>query len=130
MSVLAAMRERKARRIVEPRRRAVHDLGDECQRLQRGRAELLEQQERREIAQLALVGEGEDGAEPALVDVGAADRVPERHLEAPDLRECGGRVGSRDGQAAGAPALRNENTCQLPRGPGRSLTENTPRVYD
>ena len=55
MAVLAAVREREARRIGEARRRAVHDFGDERQRLQRARAELLDQQQRREVAQLALV---------------------------------------------------------------------------
>ena len=47
MAVLAAVRERKSRQIVEARRRAVHDFGDQRQRLQRPRPELLEQQQRR-----------------------------------------------------------------------------------
>ena len=64
MAVLAAVREREARRIVEARRRAVHDLGDQRQRLQRARAELFEQQERGEVAQVALVRQRQHRAEP------------------------------------------------------------------
>ena len=55
-------------------RRAVHDLGDQRQRLQRARAELLQQQERGEIAQLALVRERQHRAEPLHVHVGRRAR--------------------------------------------------------
>ena len=73
MAVLAAVREREARRIRESRRRAVDHFSDERQRLQRPRTELLDQQQRREVAQVALVGDGQDRAEPLRVDVVRAD---------------------------------------------------------
>ena len=57
MAVLAAVRERKTRRIVESRRRAVHDFGNEGQRLEGPRAELFEQEKRRKVPQLALLRE-------------------------------------------------------------------------
>ena len=98
MAVLAAVREREAGRIVEARRRAVHHLGDERQRLQRARTELLEQQERGEVAQLALVREGEHGAEPSRLDVRGADVVPRRHLEPPHRGERRRRILARDGE--------------------------------
>src|SRR6185503_10068717 len=44
VTVLAAMRKGEARGIVESGWRAVHDFGDERQRLQRAWPELLEQQ--------------------------------------------------------------------------------------
>ena len=51
MAVFAAVSEREPRGVVETRRRAVHDLGDQRERLKRPGTELLEQQERREVAQ-------------------------------------------------------------------------------
>ena len=53
MAVLAAERERESRRIGEARRRAVDHFRDHRQRLQRARTDVLEQQQRREVAQLA-----------------------------------------------------------------------------
>ena len=52
MAVFAAVRKGKACRIVESDRRAVHDFGDERQRLQRARSELFEQEERREVSEV------------------------------------------------------------------------------
>src|SRR5687768_13249067 len=98
MTVLAAMREGKARWIVESRRCAVDDFGNEGQRLQRPRAELLEEEQRRKIAQVALVRECEDGAKPTLIDIPRTYVVARRHLEATDIGERPGRVGTCDGQ--------------------------------
>ena len=72
---MPAVGEREASGIVEPRRRTVHHFGDQRQRLQRARPELFEQQEGREVAQVALVGERQHGAEPPLVHVGASHIV-------------------------------------------------------
>ena len=85
VSVLSAMRERKPGRILEPRRRTVHHFRDERQRLQRPRTELLQQQERGEVAQLAFVRERQHRAEPFRVDVRRPDIVMRRHLEPPHL---------------------------------------------
>ena len=57
MAVLAAVREGEARRIGEAARRAVDHLGDQRQRLQGPRPEIFQQQQRREIAQLAFIGD-------------------------------------------------------------------------
>src|SRR6185503_609581 len=59
VTVLPAMREGEARRVVETCWRAVHDFGDERQRLQSAWPELLEQEERGEVAQVAFVRERE-----------------------------------------------------------------------
>ena len=130
MSVLAAVREREARRIVEPRRRAVHDLGDERQRLQRARAELLEQQERREVAQLALVGERQHGAEPPLVHVARGGRrgAPASRGAAP-RRACAAGSLARDGRAA-PPAPAGAAVHQVADRPGGLADDGRVRIGD
>src|SRR5215210_6536521 len=55
MAILAAMRERKARGIVETRRRAVNYFGDQCQRLKRSWSELFQQQQLSKVVQVAFV---------------------------------------------------------------------------
>ena len=79
MPILAAEREREARRIGKARRRAVNHFRDHRQRLQRARSDILEQQQRREIAQLPIVRHREHGAEPRQVDVLRAHVVMGRH---------------------------------------------------
>ena len=109
VAVLAAVREGEARRVVESCRRAVHDFGDQRQRLQRARAQLFEQQERGEVAQIAFVRERQHGAQPLRVDVG---RVAPRG--APASRACAPRpsvvAGSvrRSRAAPPAPARRGD----------------------
>ena len=98
MAVLAAVRERKARRIVESRRRAVHHFGDQRERLKRPGAKLFEQQEGCEIAEAALVREGEHRAQPLLVDVHRPHVMLRRHGEAPHLANRTRRIGARNRQ--------------------------------
>jgi len=50
MSVLPAVRKRKARRILEPRRGTVDDLRNQRERLQRARPELFQQQKGGKVA--------------------------------------------------------------------------------
>ena len=78
MSVLPAVRKRKARRILESRRGTVDDLRHQRKRLQRARPELFEQQKGRKVADIALVGEREHRAEPSLVHVRLTDIVMRR----------------------------------------------------
>jgi len=54
VSVFAAVGEGKSRRVGKPARRAVHDLGDQRERLKRARAEFFEQQHIVAISLLAL----------------------------------------------------------------------------
>ena len=98
VTVLAAMRECEARGIVESGRRAVHDFRDERERLQRARPELLEQQEGREVAQVAFVRERQHGAEPLLVDVRRTHIVMRRHDQVANVSQRARRVLTRDGQ--------------------------------
>ena len=96
MTVLAAVGEREPRRIVEARRRAVHDFGDQRERLQRARTELLDEQQRGEVAQLPLLRERQNGAEPPRLHVGRAHLVMRRHLEAPHVGERAVRILAHD----------------------------------
>ena len=121
MPVLAAVREGEAGRVVEAGRRAVHDLGNQRQRLQRPRPELFDQQQRGEVAQVALVGQGQHRAEPSRVDVAGPDVVMCRHLQPADggHRACRDRLrrwpaapagreppGDRRGSGSGRPGCR------------------------
>src|SRR4030095_488468 len=122
VTVLPAMREGEARRVVETCRRAVHHFGDERQRLQRARTELLEQEERGEVAQVAFVRQSQHRTETLLVHVVWAHimmarhsemachlTMARRHLETPGRRsamreggpnvsERAGRILTRDGE--------------------------------
>ena len=91
MTVLAAVREREARRIGESSGGAVHNLGDQCQRLQRPRAQILQQQQRCEVAELALVGRRQHRPEALEIDISGAHVVVPRHRQLPRL--CEGDVG-------------------------------------
>ena len=93
MPVLAAVREREARRIGEAARRAVHHLGDQRQRLQRARPEILQQQQRREIAELALVRDRQHRAQPLQIDILRAHIVMRAAspAAAPRRASCPGR---------------------------------------
>ena len=101
--VLAAVREREPRRVGKPGRRAVHDLGDERQRLQRARSQLLEQRQRREVAQVAFVCQCELRAQPLRIDVGSAGIVMRRRLDG--RATASDRVaGGPDGRTSTSPA--------------------------
>ena len=76
MPVLAAKRERKARRIRKSGRRSVNDFRNKRKRLQRPRPELFEQQEFRKIMKLAFVGDSQHGAEPFQIDIECLNFVP------------------------------------------------------
>lgn len=67
MAVLAAVRKRKTSRIVKARRGAVHDFGDERERLRRPRRELFEQEKGGEVPQIPLVGERQDRSQSLLI---------------------------------------------------------------
>jgi hypothetical protein len=98
MSVLPAVRKRKARRILEPRRDTVDDLRHQRERLQRARPELFQKQKGGKVANPALVGEREHRAQPSLVHVRLADIVMGRHLDAAHLGERSCRILSGDGE--------------------------------
>ena len=67
VAVLAAMREREARRIGEAVRRAVHHLGDQRQRMHRARADARHQQQVGEVGR-AGIGRGGERAVQAAHD--------------------------------------------------------------
>src|SRR5688572_2553252 len=73
MSILAAVGKREARRIGEPCRCAMDDLRNERERLEGARSELFQEEKRREVADIALVGERQDRAESPLVHIRPAD---------------------------------------------------------
>jgi len=117
MAVFAAMRERKPSGILEPRRRAVDHFRDERERLQRARAELLEEQERREVAQVALVRECQHRRRALRVHVGLADVVMDRHLEPPHVLQRMRRILARDREAtrpAQEPRVRRRDCGLMP----------------
>ena len=98
MSVFSSMSECEARRIVEPCGRAVHHFRDERERLQRSRPQLLDQQKRREVAQLPLVGECQDSAEPPRIDVSGANVVMRRQDEPAGLGQGVLWIGARQSE--------------------------------
>ena len=51
------------------------DFSDECQRLKRSRTELLDKQQRSEVAQLPIVGQPQDSAQALEIDVFRSDFV-------------------------------------------------------
>ena len=81
MAIFAAVSEGKARRIGEPARRAMDNFGDQCERLQRARAKVFQEQQFGELAQVALISNGEHGAETFQIDVLRPHLVMTRHLE-------------------------------------------------
>ena len=85
MAVLPAVREREPRRIVEPRRRAVHHFGDERQRLQRARTELLDAGAARRSRGGPARARGPAPRRAGVaLHVGWPDVVVRRHLEPAD----------------------------------------------
>src|SRR5262245_30806806 len=107
MAVLATVRECESRGIAEACRSAMHHFRDERERLQSPRAELLQQQERGKVAEVTLVREREDGAQPLLVHVGGAHVVVRRHFEMTDLRNDAQWIlaGDRQERLLGRPCL-------------------------
>ena len=69
MAVLAAMRQREARRIGEAVRRAVDDLGHHRQRTHGARADARHQQQLGEIGRAAVGRGGEIAVQAAQIDV-------------------------------------------------------------
>jgi len=98
MAVLAAMREREPRRIGESGGRTVHHFRDERERLQRPRPQLLDQQKRREVAELPLVRECQDSAEPPRIDVSGANVVMRRQDEPAGLGQGVLWIGARQSE--------------------------------
>ena len=98
MTVLAAVSEREPRRILEPRRRAMDDLGYQGQRLQRPWSELFEKEERGEVAEVAFVGKREHRSQSLLVDIGSANVMMSRHLETANLGQRPLRIAAADGE--------------------------------
>ena len=96
MPVLPPVCEGEPRGIGKARRRAVHHLRNQRERLQCSRTELFEQEERREIAQVALVCERQHGAQALLIHVHGAHVMSSRHLETFDLADCRVRIASGD----------------------------------
>ena len=75
MTIFSTMRKRESRRIREAARSAMNNFGNERQRLQCARAQLLEEQQRREIVKVALMCERENCAEAFQVHIMGADIV-------------------------------------------------------
>jgi len=76
----------------------VHHFSDERERLQRPRPQLLDQQKRREVAQLPLVGECQDSAEPPRIDVSGANVVMRRQDEPAGLGQGVLWIGARQSE--------------------------------
>src|SRR4051794_37718610 len=98
MSVLPAVRKRKARRILESRWGTMDDLRHQRERLQRPRPELFQKQKGGKVADIALVGECEHRAQPSLVHVRLAHIVMHGHLEATHFGERSRRILSGNGE--------------------------------
>jgi len=81
MAVLAAVREREARRIGEAARRAVHDFGDGGERLDGARAEPGRHQQIREVDRRALGRRREGAAQSAQEHVRRPHVMMVRHQE-------------------------------------------------
>ena len=88
MPVLAAVREREARRIRKPAGRAVHNLRHQREREQRPRADAGDQHQRGEVLGTAIGDGGQRLAEAPQVDVFGAHVVMRGH---PQLRQSGDR---------------------------------------
>ena len=99
VAVFAAEREGEARRIAESRRRAMDHFGHKRQRLERSRPEIFGKQERGEVAQIALVTDGEDCAEPFEIDVFCANPMMVRHSGV----RLAGKIANRGGMPVVAP---------------------------
>ena len=82
MAVLAAVRERETRRVRKSDRRPVDHFGNQRQRLQRARTQLFQKQERREIAQIAFVGNRQHRSQPFQIHVFGSNLVPRGHRKA------------------------------------------------
>src|SRR5258708_162803 len=90
MAILPAMRQRKARRIGEPARRAVHDLGNQSKGSYRARAYAGDQQQLGEILRPQIGGRGESAMQAALDDVLGPDVVMGGHDEMWQFELIGG----------------------------------------
>ncbi|MEZ5285414.1 MAG: hypothetical protein R2712_11535 [Vicinamibacterales bacterium] len=98
MAVLAAVREGEPRRVREARRGAVHHLRDEGQRLQRPRPELLHQQQRREVPELAFIRQRQHRSQSRGIDIGRPHVVVRGQHKPPRLGQRPPGVGARNGQ--------------------------------
>ena len=86
MAVLAAMREGKAGRIAEAAGRSMEHLCDRRERLHRPGTDTGLQQQLGEIARPGFPGGGERAVQATEEDVGSADLVMGRHLQAGQLQ--------------------------------------------
>ena len=89
MAVLAAMREREARRIDEAAGRAVHDLGHQGKSLNSARAHARREQQILEIGRPSFGRRSEIAVQAPHVDVAFAHVVMRRHDE---IRQCELRI--------------------------------------
>ena len=79
MTVLAAVRQRKARWIAEPVGCAVDDFGDHGERAHRARAHARREQQIGKVGRAAIGSRGQVGAQPARIDVARAHLVMSGH---------------------------------------------------
>ena len=92
MAVLAAVGERETRGIRKSHRRPVDHFGNQSKRLQRARAQLFQQQQRCEIAQIALVSDRQNRAQPLEIDILGTYVVMRRHRQAQITNRDFGRL--------------------------------------
>ena len=81
MAVLAAVRQRKTRRVLEAVWRAVHHLGDHRERLHCARADTRCKQQLGEVDRSALGGRGEGAMQAPREHVGRSHVMMRRHDE-------------------------------------------------
>src|ERR1044071_2600988 len=76
MPVLAAVSERKARRICETAWSAVNHFREQRERLKRARTELLQKEQLGKIVKITLVCHSKHRSEPLEIDIPRADFMP------------------------------------------------------
>src|ERR1700704_4163339 len=85
MSVLAPEREGIASRVGKSYWRTMNHLCHQRQRLQSARTKLLQQQQRREVPELALIGDCQHSTKPLKIYVARPDIMMRGHCQLADI---------------------------------------------
>src|SRR6185437_7876712 len=86
MPILAAMREGKSRRIVEPAGSPMNNVSNQGERLQCAWAEFLEQQEFGKAMKVAFISDCQNGAKAFQIYIFRMHRVMARHCQVTKFR--------------------------------------------
>src|SRR5688572_6679821 len=88
VAVLASMRERETRRIVETAGCAMDYFRNERERLKRAWPKFLQKQQIGEVFEILFVRDCKYGSEAFQIDISRMDLVMRGHLQMPRFRKC------------------------------------------